>query len=76
MGILTVRDLRHLLGHDRHKITYAIDRHGPEPAGVIGTTRFWNETDLPAIVASIDQVAAGRQGFRRTTAVPAGEAPP
>ncbi len=62
--LLTVSDLRKLLGLPRHRIAYAIDRFGPEPAGRMGTTRFWNESDLPSIVESVDRAHANDQKFR------------
>jgi hypothetical protein len=60
-GTLTIADLKRLIGRPAHVINHAISRFGPEPAGRVGIIRFWNEADLPAIVASVDKTNANRQ---------------
>lgn len=52
---LTLRDLRHELDEEKHIISYAIDRYGPEPAGRIGTSRIWTKDQLPQIRQSLDR---------------------
>jgi hypothetical protein len=51
--LLTISDLRRLTGEARHRINYALDRYGPEPAGRIGQVRVWRPEDLPRVEESL-----------------------
>lgn len=52
-GILTITDLCKLVGARRHVVRHAIETYGPEPAGRVGMTRYWNADDLPTIRESL-----------------------
>ncbi|MHC4405407.1 MAG: hypothetical protein ACYTG0_37650 [Planctomycetota bacterium] len=55
--LLAISDLRRITGQPSHIIDYAVDRHGPEPAGRIGITRVWLREDLPRIQESLRRTA-------------------
>jgi hypothetical protein len=58
-NVITISDLRKLTRKPSHVINHALNRYGPPPAGRIGITRYWNESDLSEILASIDKTQAG-----------------
>lgn len=55
--MLTISDLRQILGQPAHIIDYALDRYGPAPRGRAGMARVWSRKDLPRIRESLKRTA-------------------
>ena len=58
--LLTIGDLRKLIGKPAYTINYAIEQHGPAPVGRVGIARVWSRDQLEEIQESV----------RRTTGSP------
>jgi hypothetical protein len=56
-ALFTIGDLRRRLGVPLHRLQYAVDTHGPQPAKRIGIQRVWTEDQLPAIEESLRRTA-------------------
>lgn len=58
MRFLTLTNLVNLLRCERHRIDYALRRHGIPPTAMVGHTRVWSEDLLPQIRRAVEETAA------------------
>lgn len=56
-NLISISDVRKITGEPAHRIAYALDRYGPEPAGRVGITRVWSREALPEIQESLRKTA-------------------
>lgn len=56
-SLLTIRDLRRIIGQPAHVLNYALQLHGPEPVARIGIARCWAPEQLDEIRESLKRTA-------------------
>lgn len=66
--LLTISDLARKTGESPHVVDHAVGRYGPEPAVRMRLTRFWDDSQLPAVRASLRRTAEKSTNKRRRVA--------
>lgn len=71
--MILIADIQAKSNEPRYTINYALGNYGPEPRGKIGNTRFWDDSDWPAIKASLKKTAKRSWAERRRNGVASGK---
>ena len=58
---LSIADLEQETGLPRHVLNHALRRFGPLPCGRVGMTRIWRQSDLKAVLESLNRTTGRRR---------------